>query len=251
MAKRLLHELLGLGLTEGEAKVYLALSELGSSTVGPIVKRANIASSNVYDILHRLLEKGIVSYIIKQKVKYFQAAPPQTLLGFLRAKEKEIDEQKESLKKIVPQLEKLQEFVPQQKAEVFFGQKGLRSAYEKHLSRKDKKTENLFLYVHKKRFAKESDLFYFQILEMYSRVKQRGIVNESAKDTPWFKHVRKTKQVDVRYVDFPFPGQMEVCEDSVLLVAWEEKIVTILIQSADIAENFRRYFDETWKLGKK
>ena len=251
MAKKLLYELLALGLTEGEAKVYLALSELGSSTVGPIVKRAGIASSNVYDILHRLLEKGIVSYIMKQKVKYFQAAPPQTLLDFLHTKEKEIDEQKKALKNIVPQLEKLQEFVPQQKAEVFFGQKGLRAAYEKHLVKKGKNTENLFLYVHKKRYEEKSDLFYFQILDLYSRVKQRGIVNESARKTPWFKHVKETKSVDVRYVEFPIPSQMEVCGDSVLMVSWEEKIVTVLIQSADIAENIRRYFNETWKLGKQ
>ena len=45
MANKELHELLKIGLTEGEAKVYLALSELGSSTVGPIVKKTKVANS--------------------------------------------------------------------------------------------------------------------------------------------------------------------------------------------------------------
>ena len=75
------YDLLKIGLTEGETKVYLALSKLGSSTVGPIVKESKVAYSNIYDILNRLIEKGIVSFIIKQKTKYFQAASPSNLGG--------------------------------------------------------------------------------------------------------------------------------------------------------------------------
>ena len=67
MVKNELYDLLKIGLTEGEAKVYIALTELGSSTVGPIVKKAKVAYSNVYDILNRLIEKGIVSFITKNK----------------------------------------------------------------------------------------------------------------------------------------------------------------------------------------
>ena len=59
------------GLTDGESKVYLALLELGSSTTGPIVKEADIAKSIVYQILDRLIQKGLVSYIVKEKTKYF------------------------------------------------------------------------------------------------------------------------------------------------------------------------------------
>jgi len=76
-------DLLKLGLTEGEAKVYIALSGLGSSTVGAIVKKSGVAYSNIYDILNRLIEKGIVSYIIKSKTKYFQAASPSNLIDYL------------------------------------------------------------------------------------------------------------------------------------------------------------------------
>jgi sugar-specific transcriptional regulator TrmB len=66
-------ELTKLGLTEGEAKVYLALLKLGSSTVGPIVKKSKVAYSNIYEVLERLISKGLVSFIKKEKTKYFQA----------------------------------------------------------------------------------------------------------------------------------------------------------------------------------
>ena len=83
---------------------------------------------------------------------------------------------------------------------------------------------------------------------MYLRVPQRGITNEYARTSQFFQQVT---QIKTRYADFPIPGQVEICNDSVLLVSWEETIITILIQSGDIAENIRTYFKEVWKLAKE
>src|SRR3989344_2183897 len=108
MALKEYYELLKAGLTDGESKVYLALSELGASTVGPLVKKSKVAYSNIYDILNRLIEKGLVSFVIKSKIRYFQTTTPKNLLIYLENKEKEISEQKNELRKILPDLEKLQ-----------------------------------------------------------------------------------------------------------------------------------------------
>src|SRR3989344_6756812 len=131
MVNNEMFDLLKIGLTEGESKVYLALSELGSSTVGPIVNKSQVAYSNIYDILNRLIDKGIVSFIIKDKTKYFQAASPSNLILYLDKKQEEIIKEKEALRKIIPDLEKLQEMKTRQEAEIFLGKKGLRTAYEK------------------------------------------------------------------------------------------------------------------------
>lgn len=55
MALEVLEEL---GLTKSEIKVYLALLELGQSTTGPVVDKAEIASSKIYEILEKLVNKG-------------------------------------------------------------------------------------------------------------------------------------------------------------------------------------------------
>ena len=78
-----------LGLTEGEAKVYEALLTLGNSTVGPIVKESGVAYSNAYEILERLMEKGLVSYNLKEKTKFFQAAEPTRLREYLEKQEEQ------------------------------------------------------------------------------------------------------------------------------------------------------------------
>src|SRR3989344_470827 len=158
-----IQDLLKIGLTEGESKVYLALIELGSSTVGPIVKKSGVAYSNIYDILQRLMEKGLVSYIIKNKTKHFQAVSPANLLDYLEKKEEEINNQKKLLKNFLPRLEELQKLKPEQDAEIFIGIKGLKSAYEKLLKGATKTDEDLFFYIHEEEYAEESDLFYFSI----------------------------------------------------------------------------------------
>ena len=78
------------GLTSGESRVYLALMEIGSSTVGPIAKKSKVAYSKIYDVLERLVEKGLVSYTVKEKTKYFQAVEPARLFDYLEKKEGEI-----------------------------------------------------------------------------------------------------------------------------------------------------------------
>src|SRR3989344_8998366 len=125
MVNNEMFDLLKIGLTEGESKVYLALSELGSSSVGPIVKKSRVAYSNIYDILNRLIDKGIVSFIIKNKTKYFQAGPPSNLIYFLDKKQEQIVEQRESLKKMLPELERFQHLEAKEEAEIFLGNNGL------------------------------------------------------------------------------------------------------------------------------
>src|SRR3989344_4799497 len=123
--------LINLGLTDGESKVYLALLKLGSSTVGPIAKEAKVAYSNIYDILERLLEKGLISFILKEKTKHFQAVPPSRLNEFIEKKEEKLQDEKLSLKSLIPELEKLQNPKSRQEAEIFIGIKGIKTAYER------------------------------------------------------------------------------------------------------------------------
>jgi len=247
MVNKQLYELLKIGLTEGEAKVYLALSELGSSTVGPIVKNSRVAYSNIYDILNRLIDKGIVSFVIKNKTKHFQAAPPTNLLEYLDNKEKEISEQRTALKEVLSQLEEIQQGKKGQEAEVFLGMKGLRSAYEKMLRGALKSDEVLFFYLHKEEYAEQSDIFYNSISELTKKLKNRGICNKNYRKS-WF--TKKAKFLNVKFVEFPIPGNIDISNDKVMIVTWSPTPTAILIHSQTVADNFRDYFNEVWKSAK-
>src|SRR3989338_8276725 len=105
MEENKLADLLKIGLTEGEAKIYVALLELGPSSVGPIKKRTKISHSNIYEILERLINKGVVTTIISNNIKIFQSVSPRNLSRFLDKKEKELYEQRSLLAKALPRIE--------------------------------------------------------------------------------------------------------------------------------------------------
>ena len=57
--------------------------------------------------------------------------------------------------------------------------------------------------------------------------------------------------IDARYVDFPLPGTIDIYKDTVLQVSWGKKPIGILMQSQEIADNYRNYFNEVWKIARK
>src|SRR5919112_3807650 len=100
----MISELMELGLTNGEAKVYLSLLKLGSSKVGSIVKDCRVSYSKVYDVLERLILKGLVSYVLIGNIKHFNAVEPYRLQDYIQKKEEQIKLQKDKASKIIPNL---------------------------------------------------------------------------------------------------------------------------------------------------
>jgi sugar-specific transcriptional regulator TrmB len=96
-----------LGLTNGEARVYLSLLKIGSSKVGPIVRDSHVSYSKVYDILERLSLKGLVSYVTIGKIKHFNAVEPYRLQDYIQRKEEQLSTQKKIVDQIVPSLIKI------------------------------------------------------------------------------------------------------------------------------------------------
>ena len=120
-----------IGLTKSEISVYLALLKLGQTTAGPIVDEAKVTRSKIYDILERLKNKGLVSYITKESTKYFIASNPKSILKYLEEKEKEISTEKERFQKIIPDLEnRYNKAIEKGIAEIYLGIKGMQNAFD-------------------------------------------------------------------------------------------------------------------------
>lgn len=80
MSQELLQKL---GLTKNESLIYLTLLKTGPAKVSLIIKQAQFKSGKIYQVLDSLVEKGIVSYIIKNKVKHYLPENPHKILDFL------------------------------------------------------------------------------------------------------------------------------------------------------------------------
>jgi HTH-type transcriptional regulator, sugar sensing transcriptional regulator len=244
-------ELEELGLTSGEARVYRALCVLHEATVGPIAKHSGVAYSKIYDVLERLIEKGLASFIVKGKTKYFQPAPPGRLYEYIEQKRKALDDSQRILDLVVPKLEKIG-ITEQESVRIFKGFKGLLSAYEIMLQNASEQEIVYYFYHHDERYSRRTIDFYinkpqfFELLEKAFKEKKviwRGVYTGKGVDP-------KLKFMAVKKVYVPIPGNIDLTKDYVLITSWETEPQGILIQSKEVSRNLRRYFELLWKTTK-
>ncbi|MBI2131171.1 hypothetical protein HYU10_05400 [Candidatus Woesearchaeota archaeon] len=132
MDYKLLREI---GLTDAEIRVYMELIKTDSAMASEVAEKVGIFRTNVYDLLESLIEKGLVSYIIKANRKHFIASKPQRLFDYLKEKEDKIREQEKQVKKLIPSLFKLKGPKTEElKAEIYRGREGLKTLLNDMLS---------------------------------------------------------------------------------------------------------------------
>jgi sugar-specific transcriptional regulator TrmB len=250
----LTEQLKQLGLTDGEAKAYEALVGLGPSTVGPIVKRSGIAYSNIYEVLQRLAEKGLVTHITREDTKVFSAVPPHRLQEYLEKREEEIARSKMVLDGILPALNNLQAAERgRADAEVFLGSRGLRTAYDLLYDEMACGAECLYFNEFNPAYAERMIVFYAKEWPRMRKLKitARGILHVRDKNTIFDKKLPSFLKKHERYIAFPVPGNIDIVKDKILITSWEGEPVGILIHSQQVAQNFRDYFEAVWKMAKK
>jgi HTH-type transcriptional regulator, sugar sensing transcriptional regulator len=243
----ILDDLIKMGLTSGESRVFLALLKLGSAKVGQIVKDSHVSYSKVYDVLDRLWSKGLVSHIILGNVKYFNAVEPYRLEEFIKRKEQEVRKQLDIANKVIPELAKVANRNRQDSmAEIFVGDKGIRTSYEILL--RDATSKDVLYYFYPfEGYHPIASPFYSRLylFQKHKGVQQRGIATFDFKRSKHYAEI--SKGVRLKFVDFPLPATMDIFKDRLLIISWEN-VTGILITSKEIAEHFRNYFDSIWKL---
>ena len=232
-----------LGLSDAEAKVYLALLELGSSLAGPIIKKANLHRGTTYQILQRLKEKGLVSSVIKGKKQYFSAVEPQRLLDVLKQKET-------NLKQILPGLNaKLKASKEKQEITVYHGVKGIRSVLDKMLEELtpggeyyDFGVSGLF----KEVMGPYWDLW--QKRKKKSKIKSKVIFNKDLKKQNPQLLESYFGQARFHPAKFSSLTDTMIYQDTVVLFIWTAKPpIAVVIKNKANAQSYKNQFKLMWK----
>jgi len=191
------------GLTKGETKVYLALLELGSVKSGKIIEKSGLQSSVVYNCLHSLLEKGLVNYIIKGKIKFYQSSTPETLLAF-------VDEKRNQLKQLLPELVLKQRLAGETPfAEVYIGIKGIFTMLNTTLLNAKKGEEWLF-FVTQEYYQKKEVRDFFEKFDKHR--KEAGVIVKGigTKQVPVDIERMKKGYLQMRYVSHAIPSGVTI-----------------------------------------
>jgi sugar-specific transcriptional regulator TrmB len=241
-----------LGLTKGETKVYLALVKLGDSTISPIVTESKVTKSKIYDILEKLIEKGLVGYILKNNVKHFSANDPHMILEYISNKEEELKNIKDEANNLIPQLLLQKKGSSQPIAEIYEGFEGIKAIREElMLSFKENDT---FLVLGAPKIANikwEGWFLDFHKRRINRKVKMRIIYNSDAKE---FGKIReKMKLTDVRYLpnELVSPNWTDIFPDAILIIMILKKPIAFVVRDKNLADSYRSYFDILWNVSKK
>ncbi|MFH1770857.1 MAG: helix-turn-helix domain-containing protein [archaeon] len=223
-------ELKEFGLNDNEIKVYKACLELGSISVTDISKRANIYRTLTYEVLDSLADKGLVSYVVKDKKKYFEAASPSKFIHILKEKERKI-------RSILPDLETIQNSVTEKpKITLFEGKAGVKTVMEKLLT-ETKHYDGLS----PKKAMEELLQHYFP--NFVERRKKAGIkIRLLIDDEPLTKIL-----VDYKIIKHKYETGFFMYNNKVLIFNFEKKEpIAIVIENESYKHTMQMMFDMIW-----
>ena len=176
------------GLSEKEILVYLALIELGPSSVREISAKSKVNRGTSYDILKSLIGIGVVSYYNKESKQYFVAEEPEKLLSAIDQKKEDLDEVRSSITENLPLIKTLFEKQGGKPVvKLYEGSKGVRQILEDVL---------LVLSV-----AEEKDYY------LYSSSTQEGRKSVYS-DFPDFSKKRVARKIFVKIISLGEGGQL-------------------------------------------
>lgn len=235
-----------IGLTKSERELYITLLKLGSSPSGKITKEVDMHRSRVYESLNRLMEKGLVSYVIKNNVKHFQAASPDRLLTYVEEQESKLAEKKKELHKLIPEIKHtIDPLKPEAEAHVLTGPEGFKTM------RKDVLRVNKDMYLIGGKGKEYHLLGYFFPQFERERLKQRvkwhvlydyGV---KEKDKMAKRPLMVSRSLPKEYIT---PTVVNIYGDRVVNVLWKGNYpLCFMIINKDIADSYRKWFELLWK----
>jgi sugar-specific transcriptional regulator TrmB len=245
MDKKLLQEI---GLTNSEITVYTELLKTGSTKVGILMKRLSLHRSRVYEAINRLTDKGLVSYVIRNNVKYFEASDPERLLSYIEEQKAKLNEKEKSIKKILPELKKqISPLMPHAEAHVFVGKDGFKTIRKDVLKQK----QDLYLIGALGKEHKFLKYFFpnFDKLRVKNKIKQKTLFDYEIKG----KKVTKLPLMETRFLpkEYSSPAVINIYADRVVNVLWQgDTPLCFMIINQQIADSYRKWFNLLWKNSK-
>jgi sugar-specific transcriptional regulator TrmB len=242
-----------LGLDENEAKIYLALLELGPSLVTKIGQKAGINRTTCYDVLERLVKYNLVTYASgKQTKKKYSPMPPHNMVSFLERRQKQQEKQLEKLKEKMPELKMLYKEINKPSIKFFEGTEGVKAIYAETL-----KSKTEILSIGDCEEWSGADLVAwgknYNRQRAKLRVKERVLIPDSPKTTRWFANypasIKYTqyKILPKNKINFTFSGEVNIYEDKVVIVLLKSpNRMGIMIESGILVKMLKAMFEMAW-----
>ena len=233
-----------IGLTANEVEIYLSLLRHGELSVYELAKKSGLHRQVCYDALERILEKGFASYVIKDNKKYFQPLEPSRIHDYLEEKKIELDD-------VLPELNEIfLEPTDDTNVKVVKGKLVLRIVYNDIFKTlEETKGTLLAVGIDEKKFLEYDRVAIKQYISNMkrSKLKERLLSKESG--TEFFEG----EQSEYRLLpDHLFnPNPTHIYGNKVAIILWGAPMHGIIMESPQVADAYRKYFEILWNMAKK
>lgn len=237
----------GIGLTQGEIRVYSALLKIGECTTGKIIEDAKLSSGKIYEILDKLIDKGLATFIIKEKTKYFSPTNPKKILEYVDRQKEEIENKKQEVENILPELLHIHNLKKQDyKAVIYKGYEGLRTAIFESL---EELGEN-DVWMSMGASSNRSDQILwmwnkFEKLRIERKINIKIIATNTDDITDWLQ----AKYMKIKILNVGGKVPVDIAGDNVLIYNFEDLSI-VKITNKDVANSFKDFFEHLWIMGR-
>lgn len=232
-------QLIALGFSQKEAKVFLALLEYGNQPASVIAKRTQFPRPTVLYLFKELEQKGYIRKTKQGRTQYFYADPK-----FLKkAKEEELNHQGKELEKLLPLLEEFKSpYSSPPKIQIFEGLDNCRKAYSQLLE----SSTDIYEFAAHDDLVKMGEGFMENFMEERAR---RGIMLHAICKKTKLHQAYERKNHEQERTIFMFDpsigelySSIAIYENKVLLLNLYHDAFAILIESKEVAETLRTIF---------
>ncbi len=232
------------GFKPKEAKIYLALLELGEASATQIARRTNIKRTTIYNILPDLINQGVVTATPKNKRIVYFVEDPRTLKSRLHEKERAID-------RILPDLMEIQRLLPYKPRITYYeGVGGMKDLYQDTLT-SCKAGDTILSYTGLSNVYQYMPREYMRTY-IDERIRRKifiKIIAPRSQAAIEFDRAEKNELRDIRLVDnpsFAFSADTEIYANKVALISYKENFMGVIIESEEINQMQRMAFELMW-----
>ncbi len=235
-----------LGLTKQESDVFLLLLELGASPVSTIALRGRMKRTNLYNILAKLAERGLVTEFLKGRVRYFQATEPHKLLYLQEQQKKKLDQNIASLREMLPLFENMKNpSLDKPRVKFYQGSDGIETVLTQILAK-----ESFDCYFNPDIvyavFPYAVQEFLMESAKKKLHIRELVVSGKMAKE--YVSHIKNPNhQYKILPNEFQFETDNFIFGNSVVFISYREEQIAVMIESADIARTQRMAFELMWK----
>lgn len=232
--------LTSIGLTEKQARVYVALHKLGEATAYKVAEECEVKKPTVYVILEELRRIGLVLKVPHAKKQLFS---PRGLDEYISAQEKSL----ETARGLVPALDKLREKTFS-RVLYFIGLRGIREALEYRFNTASTQHFDSIYGDVKGVDPAVLNLFREFDEEIAGRHIELNVIIPGKEAEKYYPLIRGEKTCIREAPELSYPGDisLEIAEDFVRIIAAKDQQATI-IENKNVADALRQIWNVLWK----